>query len=72
MTVYKYVGDGAGVPGLPHQISDEEAIALGLTVQLNDAVKAGVYAKADVTPKSQSIPRPSIAKGNQESEVKNG
>ena len=73
MTMYQYVGDGAGVPGLPHQVSDEEAAALGLTEMLNDAVKDGVYVETGAKPKSKSIPRPSVAgKGNQESEVSNG
>jgi hypothetical protein len=40
---YRYVGDGAGVPGLPHLISDEEAKALGVTQVLADAIKNGSY-----------------------------
>jgi hypothetical protein len=40
---YKYVGDGAGVPGLPHEISDEEAESLGITELLKAAVENGSY-----------------------------
>ena len=40
---YKYIGDGAGVPGLPHEISDEEAQAQGLSDLLMAAVANGSY-----------------------------
>jgi len=40
---YKFVGDGAGVPGLPHEISDEEAEALGVTELLKAALENGSY-----------------------------
>jgi len=40
---YKYVGEGAGVPGLPHEISDEDAEALGVTQLLADAIANGSY-----------------------------
>lgn len=58
MAKYKFVGDGLGVPGLPHEITDEEAKALGdsgyhdekgkpisMHQILMDAVKAGNYKK---------------------------
>lgn len=66
---YKYIGDGAGIPGLPHEITDEEAAARGLTELLKDAIEAGVYVPADLTP------RPSLrGKGAKkvESEVNDG
>lgn len=44
--IYKYVGDGAGVPGLPHEISDEEADTLGVTDLLKAALENGSYEKA--------------------------
>lgn len=40
---YQYVGDGLGVPGLPHQISEEEAKELGLESLLHDAIENGNY-----------------------------
>ena len=40
---YKYVGDGMGVPGLPHEISDDEAAALGVSEILDAAIKNGSY-----------------------------
>jgi hypothetical protein len=40
---YRYVGQGQGVPGLPHEIDDEEAKRLGLTELLQQAVQAKVY-----------------------------
>lgn len=43
MTQYKFVGNGAGVPGLPHEITDEEAAALGVTDTLRQAVENGNY-----------------------------
>lgn len=46
---YQYVGDGAGVPGLPHVINDAEAAALGVTELLQQAVANGSYAP-EVTP----------------------
>lgn len=44
--IYKYIGDGAGVPGLPHEISDEEAQGLGVTDLLKAALENGSYAEA--------------------------
>ena len=43
---YKYVGDGAGVPGLPHEISDDEAEALHVADILSTAVENGSYIQA--------------------------
>jgi hypothetical protein len=41
---YQYVGTDQGVPGLPHEISDEQAEALGVADLLAEAVKNGSYA----------------------------
>lgn len=46
---YKYVGDGAGVPGLPHEITDAEAEELGVTDLLLAAVENGSYAAVQET-----------------------
>jgi hypothetical protein len=40
---YKFVGEGMGVPGLPHVISDEEAEEQGLTELLRAAIENGNY-----------------------------
>lgn len=40
---YRYVGDGLGIPGLPHEITDEEAVELGLSELLKAAVENGSY-----------------------------
>jgi len=49
---YHYVGAGLGVPGLPHEISDEEAKSAGLEQLLADALKAGTY--EEVKPKTRA------------------
>jgi len=56
MKTYKYIGDGAGVPGLPHEITDEAAKALGVTEILDGAIKNGSYVEGDMPKHS---PRPS-------------
>lgn len=40
---YEYVGDGLGIPGLPHQLSTATAEALGLLDLLAAAVHNGSY-----------------------------
>ena len=52
---YRYVGDGMGVPGLPAEISDEEAAALGVTPILNEAVQNGSYVEI-LTPAPKGKP----------------
>jgi hypothetical protein len=49
MNRYKFVGDGAGVPGLPHEISQEEIdlFSPGLKKVFEDALAAGSYELAD-------------------------
>ncbi len=44
---YQYVGDGAGIIGLPHEISDEEAEQLGVGELLRAAIENGSYAPVD-------------------------
>lgn len=43
MKTYIYVGIGDGIPGMPHEITDEQAKADGLTPALLEAVKNGSY-----------------------------
>ena len=43
MKSFKFVGGGLGVPGLPHEVTDEQAKQDGLEVLLAEAVKNGLY-----------------------------
>ena len=43
MKEYKYVGNGMGVPGLPHLVSDDEAAELGVLHILREAIENGSY-----------------------------
>lgn len=40
---YVFVGEGMGIPGLPHEISDKEANELGVADLLQEAVENGNY-----------------------------
>lgn len=55
---YVYVGNDAGVPGLPHEISDEEAARLGISDLLMSAIENGSY-------------RPVVLKGSMKVSTKN-
>lgn len=48
MKTYKYIGDGAGVPGLPHEIPAEEAEGYGNPFKA--ALDAGLYQLIDARP----------------------
>ena len=50
MTKYKFIGEGAGVPGLPHEITQAEVEQLTTDElnDLNDAVAMGLYIKVDI------------------------
>src|SRR3990167_7087585 len=41
--VYVYIGDGAGIAGLPNIVSEQEAKDAGVLDLLKDAIKAGKY-----------------------------
>ncbi len=57
MENYKYVGNGMGVPGLPHEVSEDEAVELGVLHILNDAIKNGSYVEApSATPSAGQLP----------------
>lgn len=43
MSKWIYQRNDAGIPGLPHEITDEEAAERGLTGLLRDAIDAGAY-----------------------------
>jgi hypothetical protein len=42
-TLYRYCGDGDGIPGLPHLVSKKEAAELGLLDTLELALRNGTY-----------------------------
>ena len=42
-TVYVYVGEGLGVPGLPHRLTPGEAEALGVAELFKAAIENGSY-----------------------------
>lgn len=51
---YKFVGDGLGVPGLPHEITDTEADELGVSDLLLAAIANGNYAEAAEEPEADT------------------
>jgi len=57
MAKYKFVGVGMGVPGLPHEISDEDAEEMGVTEILSEAVRNGNYVVADENPHPVPLPK---------------
>lgn len=73
---YHYIGDGAGVIGLPHEITDEDAERDGLTDLLAAALDNGSYVAVETATNN----RPSTARrvrrtaqdGDIESEVNDG
>lgn len=71
---YKFVGNGMGVPGLPHEITDDEAKELGVVEILKDAIANGNYvdiAGLDTPRKSGGTTRPAQV-SKKEKEVSNG
>jgi hypothetical protein len=54
---YKYIGDGAGVVGLPHEVTDEEAEALGVSTILKSAIENGIYVSMETVTLSRSKKR---------------
>jgi len=43
MKKYKYIGEGKGVPGLPHELTELEVAKLGEERLLADALANGQY-----------------------------
>ena len=67
--VYEFTGDGAGVPGLPHVISEEEAEQLGLAGLLQAAIENGNYRERKApqsAKKKRAVPAPEPATIEQE------
>ena len=71
--VYKFIGNGMGVPGLPHEISDEEAKRLGVGELLAEAIQNGWYEPCPPAAEAAS-PQMSTFGGKKKSEkgVNNG
>ncbi len=78
MSKWIYQRKDAGIPGLPHEITEEEAAERGLTKLLKDAVEAGAY--ATTPPAAVAAPSPNERasfgegkkKAKKESEVNDG
>jgi len=60
---YKFVGEGMGVPGLPHEISDEEAIEMGVVELLQAAIENGNYVEEAMP---ESIPEKEMSEAQTE------
>ena len=72
MKTYKYIGDGAGVPGLPHEITDEAAEVLGVSDLLDGAIKNGSYVERDIYNHVKPSPLAPLAGGEGKSKLKKG
>jgi hypothetical protein len=44
--VYRFCGNDQGIPGLPHEVTREQAEILGLLDHLTAAIQSGVYKPA--------------------------
>lgn len=60
---YKYTGTGMGLPGLPNEVTDDEAKALNMLDVLENAVKVGLY---------EEVKEPAPRKVQEKNEVKHG
>lgn len=59
MKIYEYVGDGMGVPGLPHVITDEQAKELGVEKILTAAIANGSYRESNTGTQRVAKAKPS-------------
>lgn len=69
---YKYIGDGAGIIGLPHEVTDEQAAEMGVSDILAAAIENGSYVAVETTPPTSGRTRRSAPTGKTESEVNDG
>ena len=53
---YRFAGDGLGVPGLPHEVSMQEAIDLGAEELLEELIKTETYVAVSVETTSPPAP----------------
>ena len=58
MTIYKYNGDGAGVPGLPHEITQAEIDQFNTDQQaeFEEALQMGLYIEINVETQDPASP----------------
>lgn len=60
---YKYCGNGLGVAGLPHEITDQQAQADGVGEHLKAAIVAGLYKEVRAEPaKAAQVENPQSGK----------
>ena len=72
MKKFEYVGNGMGVPGLPHLVSDDEAAELGVLHILNEAVKNGSYVEVTPPPAPPQMGERNLGRGAKNKGVNNG
>ena len=72
MNKFEYVGNGMGVPGLPHLVSDDEAAELGVLHILNEAVKNGSYVEVTQPPAPPPMGERKWGRGAKNKGVNNG
>lgn len=70
MKTFRYVGGGLGVPGLPHEITDEDAAALGVNEILKAAVVNGNYVEVDPPAAKAAAPQTKNTFGGKEAKKK--
>jgi len=58
---FKFTGVGEGIPGLAHEVTDDQAKALGLGEVLRSAVANGSY--SEVKPERKPEPRTTATEG---------
>ena len=58
---FKFTGAGEGIPGLAHEVTDDQAKALGLGDVLKSAIANGSY--AEVKPERKHEPQPTATEG---------
>ncbi len=63
MSRYRFVGEGPGIPGLPHEITAEEAKALGVEDVLAAAVARGAYQETKPERKAAARPEAPMKEG---------
>lgn len=72
MKEYKYVGNGMGVPGLPHEVSDDEAAELGVLNILREAIENGSYVEVTPPPAPPQMGERHLERGAKKKGVNNG
>lgn len=58
---FRFCGNGAGIPGLPHDVSAGEAQALGLLDELTAALANGNYRAVSMSETASGAPAPKEA-----------